>query len=893
MGADRQNSPGAFPQVASYVVAVVIVLMAAVTRRLLDPLLGDSVPYITFFLAVVVAGGYGGLGPALLATVLGLVLARFLFISPRHSLRMPETADVAGLIVFAIMALAISGFSEVMHASRRRSKKAEDDSREHAERLRTTLASIGDAVITTDAAGIVVNLNPVAEALTKWKNEEAIGQPLESVFRIVNEISRDIVASPAIRVLAEGVIVGLANHTILIAKDGTECPIDDSAAPIRSNDGQIVGCVLVFRDVSERRRHEQENASRLIEARKLAAIVESSDDAIVSKTLDGVIQSWNAAAERIFGYSAGEAIGQHISLIIPPERASEEDKIVTELKAGNRIDHFETVRRRRDGQKVYVSLSISPIKDASEHVVGAAKIARDVSSKRHLEEERQRLVTLVENSTDFIGICDLAGKPIFVNRAGLKMIGLSDLEDARRRTVSDFFFPEDQPMIENEFLPMVRERGHGEVEVRFRHFKTGEALWMAYKVVALPEIDDTVFGFATVSQNITQRRQLEHNLRKLAVDLSEAGRRKDEFLATLAHELRNPLAPIRNAVQLIRLSSDPSTVADARAVMERQLDQMVRLVDDLLDVSRITRGKIELRRHNIRVEEMLNSAVDTSRPLIEQMGHQLSVTMPDKTLIVNADLTRLAQVVANLLNNSAKYTDRGGQIWLTATEDGDDLVVSVKDTGIGISSDHLSHIFEMFSQVDGALDRSQGGLGIGLTLVKRLVEMHGGTVEARSQGKNQGAEFIVRLPAIVRETKSESVATNGDADSPSTSLRILIVDDNRDAARSLMALLKIKGYETLTAFDGQQAIEQAGEFRPDIVLLDIGLPKMNGYEVCQQIRKQAWAQQTVLIALTGWGQDEDRRRSQDAGFDYHLTKPVMFQDLMRILSESGDSKERV
>jgi PAS domain S-box-containing protein len=520
----------------------------------------------------------------------------------------------------------------------------------------------------------------------------------------------------------------------------------------------VVGCVLVFRDVSERRLLEKDSASRLRAARLLAAIVESSDDAIVSKSLDGIIQSWNAGAERLFGYTAEQAVGRHISLIIPPDRLGEEDHIIASLKAGQRVDHFETVRLRSDGRAVLVSLTISPVKDEAGQVIGASKIARD----------------------------------------------------------------------------------------------------------------------------ITERKRLEDSLRKVAADLSEADRRKDEFLAILAHELRNPLAPIRNALQTLRLAPDRQTQDHARSVMERQLEQMVRLVDDLLDVSRITRGKLELRKEPVELAVVVKSAVETSHPVIDHMGHTLTVTLPERPIFVDADLTRLAQVFSNLLNNSAKYMDRGGSIRLTAEEQEGEVAVSVKDTGIGIAAaEQLPRIFEMFSQVHGSLERAQGGLGIGLTLVKRLVEMHGGRIEVHSEGLGKGAEFTVRLPVV--KAAAPPSGEKGEPAAPK-SLRILIVDDNRDSADSLAMLLRILDNDSHPAYDGQQGVDLAEEVRPDVILLDIGLPKLNGYDACRRIRARPWAKRVVLIAVTGWGQEEDRRRSREAGFDHHLVKPVDPQELLKLLT---------
>jgi PAS domain S-box-containing protein len=370
--------------------------------------------------------------------------------------------------------------------------------------------------------------------------------------------------------------------------------------------------------------------------------------------------------------------------------------------------------------------------------------------------------------------------------------------------------------------------------------------------------------------------------------LKDADRKKDEFLATLAHELRNPLAPLRTGLQLMRMRGGEGATADqAQAMMERQLAQLVRLVDDLLDLSRITRGKIELRKEPVELAAVVNAAVETSRPLIEEMGHELTVRVPKQPVVLQADLIRLAQVFMNLLNNAAKYTDRGGRIGLVAERQGSDVVVSVRDTGIGIPADKLTSIFEMFAQVNRSLWKAQGGLGIGLTLVRRLVEMHGGSIEARSEGLGKGAEFVVRLPILVEA--SAPPADGGEEPAPpKSSLRVLVVDDNRDGADSLAMMLRLMGNDTHTAYDGQEAMAAAGELRPDVVLLDVGLPGLNGYEACRRIREQPWGKGVVLVAVTGWGQEDDRRRSHDAGFDHHMVKPVDPRALMKMLAALSD-----
>ena len=723
-----------------YALAFTVLVAAVISRLLLDPVLGDTLPLVTLFGAVAYAVWVSGFPAAIVAAIFGYVACAYLFIEPRGQLGLDNLSNVVGLGAYLFTCVLIIGLGRAMRVAQARAAAGR-------ETLRVTLRSIGDAVVTTDVEGRVTYINEVAESLTGWAHQEARGQPLDTVFRIVNERTRARVDNPAVRALREGVVVGLANHTVLIRKDGVECPIDDSAAPIRDERGRVSGCVLIFRDVTVQRRAEREKASQLRDARLLASIVESSDVAIVSKSLGGEIQTWNAAAERLFGYSAAEAIGRHISLVIPPERIAEEEQIIASLKEGQRIEHFQTERLRADGRRVWVSLMISPVKDEQGNVVGASKMARDITDRKEAEADRQRFVTLVESSTDFIGICDLHGTPIFINRAGLAMVGLDDIEEARGRNVTDFFFPEDRPRIMQELLPAVLENGHGEVQIRFRNFKTGAARWMDYKVLTLTDGAGRPNAFATVSQDVTERKRLEDTLRGLAADLSEADRRKDEFLATLAHELRNPLAPLSNVLEVWKRTNDPQVLRRTRDTMERQLGQLVRLVDDLLDLNRITHNRLELRPSRVELNAVIQQAVEACRPVADSLGHELRVSLPSEPHYLTADPARLAQVFGNLLSNACKYTERGGKISLTAERQGSEVVVAVKDTGIGIPPDKLASIFDMFMQVDTSLEKAQGGLGIGLTLVKRLVHMHGGTVEAKSEGR--GSEFIVRLPVLL------------------------------------------------------------------------------------------------------------------------------------------------
>lgn len=1416
---------------------------------------------------------------------------------------------------------------------------------------RTTLASIGDAVIATDTEGRVTFLNPVAEQLTGWPLADARGVPLTEVFRIVNETTRAPVENPALRALQTGIIVGLANHTILIARDGVERPIDDSAAPIRDDAGAVSGAVLVFRDIAERKRAEVAQA-------RLAAIVESSHDAIVGKDLDGTIRSWNGGAERVFGYTAAEAVGRSITLVIPPDRLDEERDILERLGRGERIEHFETERVRKDGRRVDVALSVSPIRDAEGHIIGASKVARDVTDAKRAERALASALQAGEVGTyywdikadrvtgdrNFVGIFgviadDRASAPVgdflaathpadrdrvgaeirrtletdapfrseyratgpvgerwllargAVERAaGGEPVGLAgvmvDITDRRRveealaasrarldyavqasgigfwycdlpfdvlrwdervkahfwlspdahvtietfyerihsddrgptraaiersvaeragydvhfRTVDpasaaerwvraigrasydeagvpnrfdgvtqdvtdqrraeaalresndrftivaratidavwdwdmrtdavwwndgvtalfghrredvgpgaewwyDQIHPDDRERVvtgihaaidhggsnwsaEYRFrradgrYAAILDRGYAihedgttirlvgamqdvterrrieerlrESEQRFRSLfesmdegycvvepvldadgrpvdyrylmanpaleqqtgmadivgrtarevmpgheshwieayarvaATGEPIrrtaWVAdlgrwFEVSAFPvgppsgrkvgvlfndiserkraeallrekderlkllvdrardyavvvtdrdgrvvewsggaesitgfapeEVlgqpaemiftpedreagvpsqemgqatragraedkrwharkdggeffadgvmvpllgdDGALHGFGKVFRDVTPRKRAEEAVRFLAdasaslselvdyqstlnrianlavggfadwcvvdmidddgtrqrlavtaaetedvstargadlafrqsdgvvgivphvlrtgepevvpdlaeadpatapqgperlarlreigirsylcvpllsrgrviggmtflstsarrrfgpeelrvaqnlaervtaaienaqlyLTLQEQDRRKDEFLATLAHELRNPLAPVRNGLKILRMGgTDGEAAGETLSMMDRQLGHITHLVDDLMDVARVSSGKVVLRLERVPLRAIVDAAVETSRQAIEAADHELGLRIPREALIVEADRTRLVQVLANLLNNAAKYTPQGGRIALSVARDGGQAVIRVDDSGLGIPADMLPRVFEMFTQVGTSLERSQGGLGIGLTLVKRLVEMHGGTVAAESPGPGRGSTFTVRIPLAAEAVPVADVAPVATIGPAGYRPDILVVDDNRDSAVSLARLLKMRGHRVQTAHDGPEALRLLATFRPELILLDLGLPGMSGYEVARRIRESTQLRGVTLAALTGWGQEEDRRRTREAGFDHHMVKPADPDELMRI-----------
>jgi PAS domain S-box-containing protein len=509
----------------------------------------------------------------------------------------------------------------------------------------------------------------------------------------------------------------------------------------------------------------------------LSAIVYSSDDAIVSKDLNGIVTSWNRAAERIFGYTAGEMIGQSIERLFPPDRLDEEPEILRRIRRGDRVDHFETIRRRKDGTLINVSVTISPVRDAAGTIVGASKVARDITESRRLQAELEA--------------------------------------------------------------------------------RTAE-------------------------------------LERKNAELEEADRQKNQFIAMLAHELRNPLSPILTAVEVFRLRGVVDPILTKQVdVVARQVGQMKRLLDDLLDVSRLTRGKIRLERRRIDLTPILKHAVETSRPLIDERGHTLTVLLPPVPLEVDGDGVRLTQVVTNLLNNAARYTPPGGSIWLKAERVEATALVSVRDTGIGMTPDVLACAFEMFSQGERTLARSEGGLGIGLALVREIVELHGGTVSARSPGLDRGSEFEVLLPlaaASIHAGPPETENASPDPQplpGPAGDCTVLVVDDDSDQTLGLALLLESRGYAVCTARDAPAAVAAAREHRPQIAILDIGLPGVDGYALARQLRAHSELGPLTLIAVTGFGREDDQRAASDAGFDHHFTKPVSPSELLRVMAEAG------
>ncbi|HEX7121479.1 MAG TPA: PAS domain S-box protein [Gemmatimonadaceae bacterium] len=535
--------------------------------------------------------------------------------------------------------------------------------------------------------------------------------------------------------------------------------------------------------------------------------------------------------------------------------------------------------RHKDGHWVWILDRGLARRDENGIVVRMAGSETDITERKRAEEAlrrgEERYRAVVESLGEMLCRFQADGTIQFVNRAYAEARD-STVEDLIGANFWSFIHEPDRASVRALLDQLTPESPEIRIENRFQ---TQEGMrWILWINRALAFDAE---GHWTEAQaagiDITDRKRAEEALR-------EADRRKDEFLATLAHELRNPLAPLRNALEVIKLAdNEPATLEQARTMMERQLAQMVRLIDDLLDLSRIGRGKIVLRKERLPLARVVQQAVETSRPTIEQGGHDLTISLPPERVDVDADATRLAQVFANLLNNAAKFTHPGGHIRLSVQRQGDEAVVTVHDNGVGIPQEMLTAVFEMFTQVDHSLERVHGGLGIGLSLVKRIVEKHGGTVTARSDGPGKGSEFIVRLPLA---TSSEEPAhSRAQPVLRGQGLRVLVVDDNRDAAVSLAMVLQMLGEETRTAHDGLEALEVAAEFEPDVILLDLGMPRLNGFDAARKLRERAWRRRPVLVALTGWGQEDDQRRSREAGFDAHVVKPVEPAVLAQMLAQ--------
>ncbi len=632
------------------------------------------------------------------------------------------------------------------------------------------LSAIGDAVLTTDPTGLITYMNPVAESLTGWSKAEADGKRLEDVCRIINEKTRKPAKQPVRKVIETGLIRGLANHTVLIARDGREFPIDDSAAPVWDEDAKLIGVVMIFRDVTDRRKGEQ-----LIEsAREFAeSLVTTVREPLVVLNADLHVKSANRSFYETFQ-------------VTPPET---EEVFIYELG---------------DGQ-----WNIPALRTLLEEIIPKNSTFDDFEVEHDFETIGPR--TMLLNARRF----PPEGKWELI------LLAIVDITERKR---------------------LERERE--------------ELFEAAEKARAKAETD--------------------------ASKLADADRHKNQFLAMLAHELRNPLAAVRNAVDVATRSGSQEDLEWSRDVTARQVRNFAHLINDLLDVARVTEGKIQLHKEFLDAALIIRHAIEAVKPIVEERRHELLVSLSSAELNLEADSTRLEQILVNLLTNAAKYTPPGGRIELIVEVEAKEMLFRVRDNGLGIIPESLPRMFDLFAQGNRSLDRSEGGLGIGLTLVRSLAELHGGTVTATSDGPGHGSEFVLRLPAEGR-IKAESAPREKPAAPSARQFRVLVVDDNIDMANGMARLLRLSGHEVRVAFNADDALQVAREHRPEVMLLDIGLPGMDGYELASILRTEDWSKDSVLIAVSGYREDQARDRSKEAGFNHHLIKPVNFDTILALL----------
>jgi len=620
----------------------------------------------------------------------------------------------------------------------------------------------------------------------------------------------------------------------------------------------------------------------------------TKDYAVFVVDFDGRVLTWNPGAERVLGYSESEIVGQSSFIFFTPEdRAlgipeTELKRSITDGRASDDRWHV-----RKDGSLLWVNGVMTLLRDAAGQARACAKVMRDHTKAKlaadALLESESRLRVALDAAEMGTWLWRIPTDEQILDESLRRLMGLAP--DEKVMTLDNFLkavHSEDSERVRAEFERCLKEDRGFNVEFRVR-WNDGSLHWLRDQGKVFNDEAGNPLFMTGACVDITARKHDEEELR-------EADQKKDQFLALLAHELRNPLAPLRNGLQVMRLANDERTIAEIRDMMERQLSHMVRLIDDLLDISRLSQNKLHLQKTRMLLAEVIGNSIEGARPAIQAAEHKLSVSLPTDPIYLDGDLTRLAQVFSNLLTNSAKYTKPGGHIWISAQSRENEIEISVRDDGIGIPSQALFHVFDMFSQVDRSIERTTGGLGIGLALVKGIVEMHGGTVHAWSDGPGLGSTFTVTLPLNRQRTGSTYLPAENDVQPTDDRRSILVVDDNHDSAKSMAALLRLLGHEVQTANDGIEAISVAEQFQPDIILMDVGMPKLNGYEATQQIRKQSWGQKPVVIALTGWGQDADRERSREAQCDAHLVKPVSLSDLTKLLStitRDGDHRQDV
>ena len=638
---------------------------------------------------------------------------------------------------------------------------------------------------------------------------------------------------------------------------------------------------MVYSGPDPRQETDQDSAGSSMHQHFGEIVAGVRDYAVFTLDVAGHVTSWNAGAENIKGYKAEEIIGKHFSRFYPADAIArnwpgEELKIA----AGQGRFEEEGWRIRKDGTRFWADVVITALRSPRGKLTGFLKITRDLTERRRheetLRESEERFRLLVNSVKEYaIFMLDVEGCVASWNLGAERIIGYTAAEIIGRSVAC--LYPAEAAERGAPQRDLATVVAHGGMEINGRRVrKDGTRFWANVVICSVHDLDGKLRGFAQVTRDLTERKQFK--------ELEESQQRTHEFLAMLSHELRNPLAPLKTSVDVMRLRelSDPVMIR-ARDVIDRQVQHLTHIIDELLDVSRITSGRIRLTSETLDLESIILRAVEAARPLLDSKGHTLEIETPGSHCWVRGDLTRLTQVFVNLLNNAAKYTPDRGHIGVAIRAADRSAAVHIRDNGIGIAAELLPRMFDLFTQGDRPLDRTDGGLGVGLALVHRIVSLHGGVVKAFSEGIGRGSELVVTLPQYSEEI-SMPVASDSQPSEPHQSRRrLMVIDDNKDAAESMSMLFELWGHEVICAYDGRAALETAVKYRPDAVFLDIGLPGMDGYEIAERLRELPESAHTVLVAITGYGQDEDRRRSREAGIDHHLVKPVSPEALHKLL----------
>ena len=901
---------------ARYGIAISVAALAIMLRLALDPVWGVRFPYITLFPAIMVSAWLGGLWPGIVTTALCGTAATYFWIEPSGSWAVTETSELLGVLIFIVVGVVISGLNEAW----RRSTAAIAESEE---RLSVTLTSIGDAVITTDDQARVTRLNAVAEGLTGWTTAAAFGRPLHDVLVIINEQTRQPAQNPVYRVLREGVVTGLANHTLLVSRDGREIPIDDSAAPIKTKDGRVTGVVMVFRDITDRRRVEREHAELLereraaredldragrqadTAAEKLRVALEAGHMGTWEYAMRTGTVKWSPGLEAIHGFPPGSFPGT-IEAFQNEIHPADRDRVLGAIRQAvdERRDHHVEYRIvRADGHVRWVEGRGQLFLDDAQQPDRMVGVCSDVTERRQAEE-RFRLA--VEAAPAAMIMVDQRGAIVLINALTEQLLGY-----ARHELVGQPLdrlvpprFRERHPEYRRSFFADSKQRPMGAGGDLYALCKDGSEIPVEIGLSPI-ETADGLFVLAAVT-NITERKQVEEERTRLLVreqaaraEIERASRLKDEFLAVLSHELRTPLNAVLGYTHL--LSSGllpPERATHALDAIQRNAQAQARLVESLLDLSRIMAGKLELNLDRVDVSELVDAAVDALRPEAEAKGVTLDVVVPRHTVGLVGDGARLQQVLWNLLSNAVKFTPRRGRVGIRVAAADSQVRIQVTDTGLGISADFLPYIFDRFKQANSENRSASAGLGLGLALVREMVQAHGGTVVAESPGEGYGSTFTVTLPTTVSAMPDAS-SSSGQAKEVVESLPqidILIVDDDGDVRDLLALLLESRGAVVRAVSSVTEALDAISRQKPDVLLADLRMPEEDGYSLIRKVRAREREQQDGrlgAIAVTAYASPRDREQTIAAGYDCHVAKPVDPVELTRAIVKVAKADERV